>query len=63
MATDATAARRRLDVTIDRLRKRIHDPTAVREANERMDRMREEIRQRCGTLDVAVELIREARDR
>lgn len=39
------------------------DPDLVRKACERMDQMREELRARIGTVDVAVELIREARDR
>ena len=39
------------------------DPELVRKACERMDEMREELRERIGTIDVAVELIREFRDR
>jgi hypothetical protein len=38
------------------------DPEAVRQACEQMDRMREELRAKFGTMEVAVELIREARD-
>ena len=38
------------------------DPETVRRACERMDRMREEIRKRVGTVDVAVPFIRELRD-
>ena len=38
------------------------DPEMVRKACERMDRMREELRARIGTVDVAVDLIRDARD-
>lgn len=38
------------------------DPEMVRKACERMDKMREELRARIGTVDVAVELIRDARD-
>jgi hypothetical protein len=41
---------------------RQHDPEAVRKACERMDRMREELRERVGTVDVAVELIHDARN-
>jgi hypothetical protein len=40
----------------------IRDPEAMRQACERMDRMREEIRQTHGVLNVAVDLIREVRD-
>jgi hypothetical protein len=39
------------------------DPEVVRKACERMDKMREELRARIGTVDIAVELIREFRDR
>jgi hypothetical protein len=38
------------------------DPEARRIARERMDRMREEFRGRHGELNLAVELIREARE-
>jgi hypothetical protein len=41
---------------------RERNPEAVRKACERMERMREELRARIGTVDLAVELIREARD-
>ena len=40
----------------------IVDPEARRTARERMDRMREEFRRRHGEVNLAVELIREARD-
>ena len=40
----------------------VRDPRVVEEACRRMDRMREELRQRTGDLDIAVELIREVRD-
>jgi hypothetical protein len=39
------------------------DPELVRKACERMDKMREELRARIGTVDIAVELVREFRDR
>lgn len=38
------------------------DPEVMRRACERMDRMREELRQTHGEMNIAVELIREARD-
>jgi hypothetical protein len=41
----------------------IRDPEAAKRARERMDRMREENRRRFGEQAVAVELIRQARDR
>jgi hypothetical protein len=46
----------------ERAAKGIRDPEDARRACERMDRMREELRQKVGELDIAVELIREARD-
>lgn len=38
------------------------DPEEMRKACEEMDRMREELRQKIGTVDVAVDLIRAGRD-
>jgi hypothetical protein len=43
--------------------KGLRDPDAERGACERMDRMREEIRQKHGLLDIAVPSIRKLRDR
>jgi hypothetical protein len=40
----------------------IHDPEAMRAACERMDRIRDEIRQKHGVLDIGVPAIRELRD-
>lgn len=51
-----------LNEVIARLIKGVRDPEAARKAREEMDQMREEIRQRIGTVDLAVELIRDARD-
>lgn len=42
--------------------KGVRDPEAMRKAAERMDRMREEMRERVGEVEIAVELIREGRD-
>jgi hypothetical protein len=39
----------------------VRDPEAMRKACQRMDRMREENRQRIGTQNIAVDLIRDAR--
>ncbi len=47
---------------IDRVVKGVRDPEATRKACERMDRMREELRQRIGETNIAVDLIREAHD-
>jgi hypothetical protein len=40
----------------------LRDPEVIRKACERMDRIREEIRQEHGLLDIAVPAIRELRD-
>jgi hypothetical protein len=52
-----------LEIAIERMRKGIRDPEAEKEALETLSRRREELRKRIGTVDVAVELIREFRDR
>jgi hypothetical protein len=54
-------ALRKLDEAIDRLIRGERDPEAMRKACEEMDAAREELRQRIGTVDVAVDLIRDAR--
>lgn len=51
-----------LQEAADRAARGIRDPEAMREACERMDRMREELRQKYGEMSVAVDLIREVRD-
>jgi hypothetical protein len=51
-----------LRAATERAARGVHDSEAMRRACERMDRMREELRGRVGELDVAVDLIREARD-
>lgn len=38
------------------------DPEVMREAAERMDRMREELRRKHGEMNIAVDLIREIRN-
>ncbi len=38
------------------------DPEAMRQACDEQDRLREELRQKVGDLNVAVDLVREARD-
>ena len=40
----------------------VRDPEVMRQACERMDRRREEIRQKHGVLDIGVPAIRELRD-
>ena len=46
----------------DRAAKGIRDSNAMKQACERMDRMREELRNRIGTVEMAVDLIRDARN-
>jgi hypothetical protein len=38
----------------------VRDPEEMRKAREEMNRMREETRQRIGTVDIAVDLVRDA---
>ncbi len=51
-----------LEEAVNRLLRGTRDPEAMRKACERMDRMREEMRQRVGEVEFAVDLIRESRD-
>lgn len=51
-----------LQEAADNAAKGIRDPEAMKRACDRMDRMREELRQRQGEMNVAVELVRETRD-
>jgi hypothetical protein len=51
-----------LEAVVNRLLNGVLDPDAMEKACERMDRMREEMKQRVGEVEVAVDLIREARD-
>jgi hypothetical protein len=50
-----------VQVAIDRALKGVRDPDSMRQAAERMDRMREEMRARVGNVNLAVPLIRETR--
>ena len=51
-----------VQAAVDRVLEGVRDPEAIRRASERMDRMREEMRQRVGNVDLTVPLIRETRD-
>ncbi len=53
---------RELNEANARRMKGVRDPEAARRACERMDRMREEIQKKVGTVEVAVKFIRELRD-
>ncbi len=50
-----------LQEAVDRLMSGVRDRAAMRKAREDMNRMREETRRRIGTVDLAVELVRDAR--
>lgn len=51
-----------LQEAADNAARGVRDPEAMKRACDRMDRMREELRQRQGEMNVAVELVRETRD-
>lgn len=57
-----TDAKRELEAVIAQLVTGNRDPHLMQRSRERMDQMREELRQRIGTVEVAVELIRDARN-
>ncbi len=59
--TDNRDNKHELAETLGRLRKGIRDPVAMSRAREQMDQMRAEIFEKFGTLNIAVDLIREAR--
>ncbi|MDB5342216.1 MAG: hypothetical protein JWP89_593 [Schlesneria sp.] len=64
MSTETpTTDRHQLEDLIAKRMKGERDPEETRQACERMDRMREEIRKWVGTVDFAVDSIREHRDR
>ena len=56
---EAMAAMQR---TADLAAQGIHDPAEMRRASESMDRIREQIRRRHGTLDIGLAAIHELRD-
>lgn len=51
-----------LNEALARLATGARDAEVTRKACERMDAMREELRQRIGTIEVAVDLVRHARN-
>jgi hypothetical protein len=51
-----------LEKSIEIAYSNVRDPEVMRQAAERMDRLRKEIYQREGSLDLAVPLLRESRD-
>lgn len=57
-----TESGRRLQESLDRAAKGQKDPEASRKALARLEQSREEMREKIGTVNVAVDLIRSARD-
>jgi hypothetical protein len=51
-----------LQATLAEAASGIRDPEKMRKPSEEMDRLREELQQRIGTVEVAVDLIRAGRD-
>jgi hypothetical protein len=51
-----------LQAAMERVISGVRDPEEMRRARAEMDRMRAEIQARVGIVDLAVELVREARD-
>jgi len=58
----ATNAQIELREAIAQLSSCKRSPKAMRKAAERMDKMREELRLKIGTVEMAVDLIRDTRD-
>ena len=64
MSTDTpTTGKLELEELIAKLMKGERDPEAAKKSRERMNRMREETYRRVGTVEVAVDFVREYRDR
>lgn len=64
MSTDTpTTGKHELEEVIAQLMRGERDPEAAKKSRERMDRMREATRQRVGIVNVAVDFIRDLRDR
>ena len=62
MSIEATADLvHELQATLERASTSARDPAEMRQARDEMNRLREELRQKIGMLDVAVDLIRDAR--
>jgi hypothetical protein len=51
-----------LERTLERASSGVRDTAEMRQAREEMNRVRDELRQRIGVVDVAVDLIRDARN-
>ena len=63
MATTTTAlTMKELTEAVHRMMSGVRDAAVAQKAREDMNRMREETRKRIGTVEVAVDLIRDARE-
>lgn len=64
MSTSETssAIEHEFQIAVEHAMKGVRDPEAMREAAERMDRMREDIHRKHGILDLGVPAIRDLRD-
>jgi len=62
MSTDAATIKHELEESLERAASGRRDPERMRTAVEALPRTREETRRRIGTVDVSVELIRDARN-
>ena len=63
MSIDVTADLvHELQQTLERASTGVRDPAEMRHAREEMNRLRDELRQKIGIVDVAVDLIRDARN-
>ncbi len=54
---------RRMQEAADRAAKGVRNPADMRRAREELNRLREGLRQEIGIVNMAVDLIRDARDR
>ena len=60
MATSATNMN--LQTAAEKAASGVRDVESMRNASERMDALRETVKRRCGLINLAVDLVREARD-
>ena len=58
----ATVTTTKLQEVADRAAKGVRDPQDMRKAVDEMNQAREELQKKIGTVSVAVDLVREARD-
>ncbi|MBC7855944.1 MAG: hypothetical protein IAF94_21150 [Pirellulaceae bacterium] len=59
---DTAAVTTELQDAAENASRRVRDRSAMRKACEEMDRIRNDVKRRLGSIEVAVDLVREARD-